>query len=102
MRYALKYALKTDQKKVPYWAQLKPGRFWGATTGVKESVKILGITPIDEAQLREMLHKKNDKRVTWDVLPRYLFGLEMEPPTLKFGSKSGTNLKICVEELDPV
>lgn len=75
-RYALKYALKTRQKKVPDGVDLT-GRFWGTDreTGKIDWDNFEG-EPINEKELRIILQMDNHPTKDFDVLPKYLFNFD--------------------------
>ena len=68
-RYALKYALKTYQKRVPDSYQ-SVGRFWGASRSVKNSIPPPTVLSITESALRERYnlgHLEKIPLVCWDM-----------------------------------
>lgn len=73
-RYIMSYALKPEQKKKP--SQYKNvGRFWGASKGVKEAVKIrhrIDVTGHEEAR-KYLEHMGRDDLAGWEVLPQLCF-----------------------------
>lgn len=68
-RYALKYALKQEQKEVPPDFQ-NVGRFWGCSYDVIPVPEVIGIDVTDE-ELRAIL--KDNPVADWDILPRYIW-----------------------------
>lgn len=74
-RYCAKYASKPYQKEVPKWFR-DIGRFWGASRDVRDSREKAEIIEINEDELRENLKEQKKKPATWDVLPRFLWGIE--------------------------
>lgn len=69
-RYALKYALKTEQKTPPAWFR-DVGRFWGTSRRTRD---LRGTTvPMTEDNLRLLLAKHRDGLAEWDILPTIIF-----------------------------
>jgi hypothetical protein len=74
-RYCAKYACKPYQKNVPVWFR-DVGRFWGSSTDVKQNRERPKIVELTEDELREILRAHNKKAANFDVLPKYLWGIE--------------------------
>jgi len=71
-RYALKYALKIDQKVVPQ--QYKDvGRLWGTSRPV--SRRLGRYVEMDENTLRVLVDRYCPRLSSCDVLPRFIFGV---------------------------
>ena len=75
IRYATKYLLKTYQKKVPNDFRTV-GRFYGMSRNVKARSKPSLSLPVKEEHLRELLSSEGHRVAEWDILPKYLFGVE--------------------------
>lgn len=71
-RYALKYALKPDQKKVPKDFQ-DVGRFWGASRDVSSSVPAGIEVDITDEQLRDWLAETGNEVCNFPVIPKYVY-----------------------------
>lgn len=71
--YVTKYAAKAIQKAVPKDYQ-NVGRFWGCSRDVKP-IAIQTIDVTDE-EVRQYLDKKGHPGADFDVIPRFIFGLE--------------------------
>ncbi len=74
-RYATKYATKEYQKTPPKSFE-GVGRFWGCSKDV-----ILGegvYREMDEQKLREYLDATDHSTKSWEILPKFLFGVEQE------------------------
>lgn len=74
-RYVAKYAAKRDQKAVPE-DYSNVGRFWGASVRVKSTVNKGVYFDANEDWIRGMLEALGHRCADWDVLPRYIFGLD--------------------------
>lgn len=72
-RYVAKYAGKPYQKVVPTWFS-DIGRFWGVSRGVRDSVKVEKIIPMDEDEVRERLTEARHRLCNVEILPRYVWG----------------------------
>lgn len=72
-RYAIKYALKPEQKIVPI-EYSDVGRFWGTSRGVK-SQPIVEEFPVNEVDVRRMISevRPNDCHVFSKFVPKYIF-----------------------------
>jgi hypothetical protein len=77
-RYIAKYAGKPHQKTVPVWFR-DIGRFWGVSQGVRDSVVVKQIIPMDEDEVRERMFETGHKLVECEILPRYIWGFRSEP-----------------------
>lgn len=73
--YVAKYAGKPKQKQVPHWFK-DMGRFWGVSKGVVANREKPITIEINEAELREILREQEKTIADWEVLPRYIWGLE--------------------------
>lgn len=71
-RYALKYALKTEQKKVPV-AFRDVGRFWGCSRSVKDTIPAPMEKEITSAELISYLRDVGHKSWRWEWLPKHIF-----------------------------
>lgn len=74
-RYAAKYALKPEQKAVPPEFR-DVGRFWGTSRGLTDDIEPLDEIEITEDELREALWALDHPTKKWDVLPKYIFGVD--------------------------
>jgi hypothetical protein len=72
-RYIAKYAGKPHQKQVPTWYS-DVGRFWGVSQGVRDSVEVQTIYPMDEDEVRERLTECGHRLASVEVLPKYIWG----------------------------
>lgn len=73
-KYVMAYALKPEQKKKPVRYR-NIGRFWGASTGVKDAVRVrhyLDVTGHMEAR-KYLAQIGREDLAQWDVLPRLCF-----------------------------
>lgn len=71
-RYALKYALKMEQKVVPE-NYSNVGRLWGTSSPVKDAKYKL--MPMDERCVRTLLSIHCPRMNDWEVLPSVIFGV---------------------------
>ncbi len=71
-RYVVKYALKSDQKKVPSSYE-NSGRFWGTSRNVRAKIPEGIEFECDEDELREWLALHGQKSANWENLPKILF-----------------------------
>lgn len=72
IRYATKYALKTEQKEVPDDFQ-DVGRFWGCSRRVIRD-KVSEITvDMSQAEIELYLTETGHRVADWDILPKYVF-----------------------------
>jgi len=69
-RYALKYALKADQKTVPEMYR-DIGRFWGCSQAVRK-VKPVKVK-MSEEKLRLLLSRHCERLEDWEILPQIIF-----------------------------
>ena len=73
--YVSKYALKPWQKDVPREYQ-NVGRFWGCSQGVRDGIEQVYDQEINEDELREIMKTEGHKGSEWDIVPKYLFGMD--------------------------
>jgi hypothetical protein len=73
-KYALQYAMKTYQKRVPK-AYRKVGRFWGCSQAVSQSVKSIGEIPMDNDTLAALLKYRKHSSAKMPYTPKNLYGL---------------------------
>jgi len=78
MRYMTKYCLKTEQKLVPEFFQ-NVGRFFGMSRDVVGSARKATTIEIDTEGLQLLLEVEGHQTSGWGVVPRYLFGITLEP-----------------------
>lgn len=72
-RYAVKYACKPYQKKVPEGYQ-DVGRFWGASKGVQARKGEWTSAPINDEMLRKLLVDVGREDIAdWEVLPKHIY-----------------------------
>lgn len=69
-RYAVKYALKTEQKEVPPMYS-DVGRFWGCSRQLSNPQGLE--VEITQDELREYLWREDHRLKKWDVLPKYIW-----------------------------
>ncbi|MCK4793470.1 MAG: hypothetical protein KAV87_57610 [Desulfobacteraceae bacterium] len=72
-RYAMKYAMKPEQKVVPE-AFEDVGRFWGVDQETRASMPKGVTVEIKEREIRELLELNNHRCADWDILPKYIWG----------------------------
>jgi hypothetical protein len=72
IRYALKYSLKTDCKKVPE-RFFGIGRFWGFNKKVRDYIPKADFVAISEHDLREVLMANGNPVANFDYLPQIIF-----------------------------
>lgn len=75
VRYAAKYALKTEQKFVPLCYQ-DVGRFWGCSAGVRRAIKPVGSMPVTYEVLQEILKDESHPASGFDIAPTFLFNCD--------------------------
>ena len=73
-RYALMYALKPLQKRVPLRYQ-NVGRFWACSKGVSASAQALAEIPLDEDGLRAWLEYTDHSARKMPFLPKNLYAV---------------------------
>jgi hypothetical protein len=73
-RYVSKYAFKTYQKEVPREFS-DCGRFWGHSKGVGD-VQEVDRVHMNADQVRELLRSEGHRVYKWDVLPKYILGVQ--------------------------
>lgn len=74
-KYATKYAAKEYQKTPPSGFE-GVGRFWGCSKEVTLGEGVY--REMDEERLREYLWRKDHATKDWEILPKYLFGVQQE------------------------
>lgn len=78
-RYITKYCLKTTQKRVPsHFTNV--GRFYGMSQSVKDSIDKIAEIELDNDGLRLVLSTLEHRTAGWEVVPKYVFGLELFQP----------------------
>lgn len=77
-RYATKYAAKEFQKTPPKGFE-GVGRFWGCSKNVTLGEGIY--KEMDEDKLRGFLRSTDHATADWEILPKFLFGVEQEMST---------------------
>ncbi len=71
-RYAMKYAMKPEQKKVPE-AFRDVGRFWGVDQKTRETMPKGRSVELREEDLRAVLKINEHRCADWDILPKYIW-----------------------------
>lgn len=74
-RYVAKYAMKTIQKLVPKDYQ-NVGRFWGCSRPVTDSIEKQFSAEMTDGQLRDLLLSVDHTTAGWDIIPKYIFGVD--------------------------
>jgi hypothetical protein len=72
-RYVTKYAAKAIQKEVPKDYQ-NVGRFWGGSRDTKP--KVQATIDVTDEELRGYLASKGHPANDYDIIPRFIFGLD--------------------------
>jgi hypothetical protein len=70
VRYALKYALKSNQKSVPKEYR-DVGRFWATSNAVR--LKVGEEMPVTEEEARQLIFLLGRQMERWEVLPKIIF-----------------------------
>jgi hypothetical protein len=73
-KYALQYAMKTYQKRVPK-AFRKVGRFWACSRSVSKSVQSLGTIEMDDDTLKAYLSYTGHSSAKMPYTPKNLYGV---------------------------
>lgn len=71
-RYAVKYALKRDQKIAPDSAR-HTGRWYGWSRDVRESVKPRSYMELNDSIARDVIKSIRPDVAGWDIVPSIVF-----------------------------
>lgn len=73
-RYAMKYAMKPEQKSVPELFK-DVGRFWGVDQNTRKTMPKGVGAEMRETDVRQWLIENNHRCANWDILPKYIWGI---------------------------
>lgn len=75
-RYITKYCLKPEQKEVPAHIT-NVGRFYGMSREVKQSIEAIASLELTGDELSLALRTFDHKVGNWQVIPKYVFGVDL-------------------------